>query len=164
MKQLRLILCLLAFGICANAYSALDPEQKRVFEELKSKAAAGDSESQYWMGKWYLVGHEPGMPKTDKKMAEFWLQKAAEKGYKPAFNDLSAMYYDKFAYSKERNPDDLAEACKWRFLEINNDEFIRTLKFFNIFPLSEKTRADGEARAKKFRADHLGKTPAPSRK
>lgn len=163
MNLIRLFSCLLLLIFCANAYSALDPEQRQVFEELKSKALAGDTESQHKMGKWYLIGHHPD-DKPDKKIAEFWFLKAADKGFKESFDELSVIYYEKFAYSKERNQNDLAEAHKWRLLSINNDEAMRNVKFFLVYPLSEKTRADGEARAKKFRAEHPGRPVTPSGK
>jgi len=147
-----------------QANCALDPEQKRVFEELKAKAISGDTESQHKMGLWYLVGHEPGVPKTDIKSAESWFLKAADKGYKESFRQLSSIYYDRFAYSKERNPNDLAEAHKWRLLEINNDEAMKKTEFIGVFPLSEKTRADGEERAKKFRAVRFAKDSKSSGK
>jgi TPR repeat protein len=164
MNPFRAYLIFFALCISTQSYSALDPEQKRVFEELKAKAISGDPESQHKMGLWYLVGHEPGIPKTDKKSAELWFLKAADKGFKESFRQLSSIYYDKFAYSKERNPNDLAESHKWRLLEINNDEAMKKTEFIGVFPLSEKTRADGEARAKKFRADRLNKDSKTSGK
>ncbi len=74
-------------------------------EELRTKAQAGEAESQFNLGYIYYRGW--GVAR-DVKQAIFWFRRAAERGYAPAQNNLGFIYVQGFGV-----PQDYVLAHMW---------------------------------------------------
>ncbi|MDR2971741.1 MAG: sel1 repeat family protein [Bacteroidales bacterium] len=72
-----------------NDKNKAKPLLERAFEEIKLQALKGDYVSQYILGKYYDCGY---IAETDLKLACFWYQKSAKKGYVEAINNLGYSY------------------------------------------------------------------------
>jgi TPR repeat protein len=126
-----------------------DPEAIRVYNEILAKAQAGEAESQQIIGTYFLSGKSPVT--KDEKLAESWFLKAADQGWVRAFSSLEYLHGDKVrsAASPLAASQELTEACKWAVLAKGGPVAIVAGK-----KLSEQTKAEGEALAKQYQAQH----------
>jgi hypothetical protein len=76
-------------------------DDRKIFEETKVKAEAGDAEAEWKLGNFYFTGKGAVKDGTE---AEKWYRKSAEQGYAYAQANLGAIYLDKKDYN---------ESMKW---------------------------------------------------
>jgi|APGre2960657444_1045066.scaffolds.fasta_scaffold11443_3 hypothetical protein len=146
-------------------------EQKKAYQETLKKAEVGDPEAQYSIGllcekfgpnlgfkSENLSGHDVG--------AHDWFLMAANQAYRPAYSRLYWSHSKRALLSREYKYDksnEIAESIKWHLLNRNIDSD-PSLKLPLGLTMSESTRAEGERRAKAFRAEQAKKAPSPAGK
>ena len=142
-----------------------ESEEKKAFKETLKKAEMGDPSAQSEVGAIYAGGNSNLGIKSDRKIGKEWYLKAANQGYQPVYSKLStfhamgANFYQSYGLNQS---EEIAELVKW-FLLSRNSESYPSLEWLGG-KMSESTKAEGERRAKAFRAEQANKTPARSGK
>ncbi len=104
----RLIWLLVLFSLGANGLqSPAQPAEadRKLFEDVETKAQNGDAIAQYTFGKLFSIGF--GGPQKLVEAAK-WYRKAADQGYAPAQYDIGVCYITGDGLNK-----DAEEAVKW---------------------------------------------------
>ena len=142
-----------------------DSEEKKIFQELLKKAEMGDPAAQCEIGAIYAGGNSNLGIKADRKVGKAWYQKAANQNYKPVYRTLSmfhamgANFYQAYGLNQS---DEIAESVKWDLLSRNAESY--TSLEWPFGKMSESTKAEGERRAKEFRAEQAKKKLPPATK
>jgi TPR repeat protein len=179
-KQTILLLALMAFPFAGYAQLKKDKtktpqsvpvlpagesEEKKAFRETLKKAEMGDPKAQSEIGGIYAGGNTNLGIKADRKIGKAWYLKAANQGYQPVYSKLSmfhamgANFYQSYGLNQS---EEIAELVKW-FLLSRNTESYPSLEWLGG-KMSESTKAEGERRAKTFRAEQAKNPQAPSGK
>ena len=165
MKLLNRAFTLAFFALAPLVGFSADNEATKAFKEDLKKAGAGDPEAQCAIGSIYAGGSTSLGIKADRNIANSWYLKAANQGYKPAYLSLSkfhamgALFYQAYGLSQS---DEIAESVKW-YLIYRDKESYPSLEWMHG-KMSQATKAEGELRAKAFRADQAKKAKSPSGK
>jgi TPR repeat protein len=165
MKLLNQVFTLAFFALAPLVGLSADNEATKVFKENLKNAQAGEPKAQCEIAEIYVDGNASLGVKADRKVAKSWYQKAANQGYEPAFLSLSkfhamgANFYQAYGLNQS---DEIAESVKWDLL-YRDKEIYPSLNWM-YGKMSESTKADGERRAKAFRAEQAKKPQSPSRK
>ncbi len=165
MKLLNQVFASALFALAPLVGFSADNEATKVFKENLKKAQAGDPEAQCEIAQIYVDGNASLEVKADRKVAKSWYQKAANQGHEPAYLSLSkfhaigANFYQAYGLNQS---DEIAESVKWDLL-YRDKEIYPSLNWM-YGKMSESTKAEGERRAKAFRAEQAKKTQSPSRK
>lgn len=143
----------------------VDNEESKIFQETLVKAEMGDPSAQCEMGAIYAGGNSKLGIKSDRKLARAWYLRAAYQGCQPSYHKLSmfhamgANFYHAYGLNQS---DEISESVKWDLLHRNKETYSSLQWAFGR--MSESTKAEGERRAKAFRAEQAQKAPAPSGK
>jgi hypothetical protein len=147
------------------ALPAGESEEKKAFLETFKKAEMGDPSAQCEIGSIYAGGNSNLGIKADRKIAKSWYQKAANQNHNPAyellykFHAMGANFYQAYGVNQS---DEIAESVKWDLIYRDKESYPSLEWLYG--KMSESTKAEGERRAKAFRAEQAKKTPAPSGK
>ena len=115
MKTNRFILCVLVFSFYAaiDLHAQQTDADRKLFEETKIKAEAGDIPAQYDLGSLYKKGKGVAQ---DKVAARGWIQKSAEQGFAQAQMTLAdIVLFD------TNSPNHKPEAFAWALKAANQD-------------------------------------------
>lgn len=133
-----------------------ESEESKAFQEALQKAQGGDAEAQFKVGKNYQSGNsKAGIVAKDLALAESWYLKAARQGHHGAILATHYIYSEKAreAVRKKKNDSDaIAEAIKWSLLSRGLEKW--KWDKWDVVPLTEATKAEGEKRAKAFRDEN----------
>jgi len=149
-------------GAVEQAPPVADSEEKKAFRETLKKAEMGDPSAQCEIGDIYAGGNSNLGIKSDRKVGRAWYQKAINQGYQPVYSTLSkfhsmgANFYQAYGLNQS---DEIAELVKWYLLSRGIESY-PSLQWLGG-KMSESTKAEGERRAKEFRAEQAKKNQPP---
>lgn len=142
-----------------------DNEETKSFKEDLKRAESGDPKAQCEIASIFAGGKLALGIKADRKIAKSWYLKAANQGYAPVYYKLSMFHALEANECKARRvseSEDVAEHIKWMLVHRNKEEYPDRIWAFGT--MSESTKAEGERRAKAFRAEQVKRAQSPSAK
>jgi TPR repeat protein len=165
MKLIKRLFTLAFLALAPIVGLSADNEATKAFKEDLKKAEGGDPKTQCEIASIFAGGNLSLGIKADRKIAKSWYLKAVNQGYAPAYHKLSMFHALEAVMCKARGvseSEEIAESIKWVLIHRNKEEYPDRNWAFG--QMSESTKAEGERRAKAFRAEQAKKAPAPSGK
>ena len=165
MKLIGRVFILAFLALAPLVGFSADNEATKAYKENLKKAQAGDPEAQCEIAKIYIDGSTALGVKADRKLAKSWYQKAANQGHEPAylllskFHAMGANFYQAYGLNQS---DEIAESVKWDLIYQDKESYPSLNWMYG--KMSQATKAEGELRAKTFRAEQAKKGKSPARK
>ena len=139
-------------NVSAVGASNLTDDSVIKYNEVKSRALAGDAASQFKMAG-YAENPPSRLIVADKEAKVSWLLKAADQVYTPAIFELQSYYLNQASLNGNR-PDLLSEAYKWKILYmwyVDQKEW----RYNDAMRISEATFNEASRRAQEFKSRHV---------